>query len=117
MRSALPSENDPFGTDAHSPGTKLDTSKPEPELVYRGFANALEEVIRVATDGAIKYSRDGWITVPEGERRYRNAGHRHRNKFYRGEARDTETGHHHIAHEIWNRLAELELILRGQNGN
>lgn len=110
-----PSERDPSGRDPHSPGAKLDHGKPEPELVERGFARALAAVVDVATFGATKYTRDGWEHVEDGIRRYRNAGARHRSSFYRGETNDPDTGLHHLAHECWNKLAELELILRASD--
>lgn len=105
-------ELDPNGIDPHSPGAKLDAGKTQPELIYRGFARALNEVAEIGTFGAVKYSPDGWQSVPEGILRYRNANYRHRNAFYRGETHCPDSKKHHLAHAAWNALAELELMLR-----
>lgn len=110
-------ESDPYGKDANAPGSKLDLGKDQMELTERGFAKALREVARIGTYGAVKYTPDGWQEVPEGIRRYRNAASRHRNDFYQGETYDPESGYHHLAHECWNRLAELELLLRMRDGS
>lgn len=51
------------------------------------------------------------ICVEDGQTRYRRAGDRHR--LARGhETIDPESRLLHLAHEAWNRLAELELMLR-----
>lgn len=105
-------EADPHGKDAHEPGAKLDHGKPRAALVLRGFARALMEVAKVGTYGAQKYTDNGWMEVPGGIERYDDAKMRH--WFYEamGEAADTETELIHAAHEAWNALARLELMLR-----
>lgn len=108
-------EKDPTGRRAGDPGAKLDAGKVRPDLVLDGFGLALLEVARVATFGAAKYSENGWQEVPDGEKRYRAAGDRHRLKRNR-EAIDPDSGLGHLAHEAWNRLAELELALRANGG-
>lgn len=105
-------EQDPTGKAPSEPGAKLDAGKPDVALVFDGFARALIEVAKVSTYGAQKYSRNGWMLVPDGINRYRSAGDRHRLKAAI-EPVDTDTGLLHLAHEAWNRLAELELILKG----
>lgn len=105
-------EQDPLGIDAHMPGAKLDAGKPRPELVFRGFARALAAVTDVATFGANKYSDDGWMSVPNGQKRYADAGYRHALKRYAGEEIDPDSKCYHLAAEAWNKLAELELYLR-----
>lgn len=107
-----PKESDPLGIAAHAPGAKLDASKPRPELVFRGFARALAAVADVATFGANKYSDDGWMSVPNGQKRYADAGYRHALKRYAGEEIDPDSKCYHLAAEAWNKLAELELYLR-----
>ena len=104
-------EHDPTGRTASEPGAKLDAGKVRADLVLDGFGLALLEVAQVATYGATKYSERGWQDVPDGEKRYRAAGDRHRLRRHQ-ETRDPDTGIRHLAHEAWNRLAELELILR-----
>lgn len=108
-------EYDPFGTDPHEPGAKLDAGKVRPWLLLTDFPRALEEVALVATVGAKKYTDHGWSTVPNGEERYMEAFGRHTlamasgRKFDDGE---NGTGCLHKAQAIWNLLASLELELR-----
>jgi hypothetical protein len=96
----------------HQPGAKLDDGKVRLDLVFNGFANALNEVAKVATFGAEKYTEDGWVTVPDGIKRYTAAMHRHLNAEARGEINDPESDLSHAAHSCWNALAVLELMLR-----
>ena len=106
-------EADPHGLDAHAPGAKLDAGKPRAGLLL-DFGLALTAVSEVATHGAEKYTEGGWLRVPDGEARYRDAGMRH--KLARAtQDRDPDSGLTHLAHEAWNILAELELRLRREN--
>lgn len=105
-------ETDPHGTDPHTPGAKLDAGKILADLVIGDFAHALEEVTKVGTHGAQKYTEHGWISVPEGIKRYSNAAKRHYLKRKQGETHDPDSGLPHLAHEAWNVLAVLELMLR-----
>lgn len=110
---ALPSgEKDPNGIDAHAPGAKLDAGKLRPALVLGGFANALIAVTKVGTDGANKYTDNGWKEVANGFARYSDAEARHRLKRESGETTDPDSGSLHLAHEAWNALAKLELYLK-----
>lgn len=111
------SEADPTGRGAHDAGAKLDANKPEPELIQRGFARALDMVAQVGTYGARKYTRDGWESVPDGERRYTNALYRHLGAEHRGERCDRDTNIPHAAHTAWNALARLELMLRAEESD
>lgn len=104
-------ERDPHGLAPSAPGAKLDAEKVMAELTIDGFSRALLAVAKVSTYGAKKYSPGGWQHVQDGQVRYRRAGDRHR--LARGhEELDPDTGLLHLAHECWNRLAELELLLR-----
>lgn len=105
-------EKDPNGIDAHAPGAKLDAGKLRPALVLGGFANALIAVTKVGTDGANKYTDNGWKEVANGFARYSDAEARHRLKRESGETTDTDSGSLHLAHEAWNALAKLELYLK-----
>ena len=107
-------EHDPTGKDPHQPGAKLDAGKVEMGLILNGMPRALLQVARVATYGANKYTRDGWMSVPDGPRRYTDALYRHLNAEARGEVDDADTQLEHAAHAAWNALARLELLLRGQ---
>ena len=90
---------------------KYDAGKPRPSLILKSMSRALLEVSKVATFGAEKYAEDSWLTVKDGEKRYRDAKDRH---MLQGafEAVDSESGLSHLAHEAWNALALLELSLR-----
>ena len=69
-------ESDPTGRTAKDAGAKLDHGKNRLGLVLGGFANALKAVGEVGTYGANKYTDNGWISVPDGERRYTDAWRR-----------------------------------------
>ena len=103
-------ESDPFGKDPCEPGAKLDKGKPKAG-VLSDFGLALLEVARVGTYGAEKYSRSGWVEVPDGEIRYTDAMWRHL-LAEKEEETDEESGFLHEAHVAWNALARLELKLR-----
>lgn len=105
-------ELDPTGQDPHTPGAKLDAGKNRLGLVLGGFALALEQVGRVGTYGAIKYTADGWVSVPGGVDRYTDAMYRHLLREATGEAADFDTGLLHAAHAAWNALARLDLMIR-----
>ena len=95
-----------------TPGAKADAGKPDPTLILNSMPRALMALATVGTFGANKYSRDGWLEVPNGEQRYAAAQDRHRFLRCQGEPVDTESGLDHEFHEAWNALAKLELKLR-----
>lgn len=99
----------------HVPSYKADQDKLRADLVLDGFSLALTAVAEVATFGAKKYTPNGWASVPNGQQRYRGAGDRHRLARAR-ELHDSESKLPHLAHEAWNRLAELELYLQSFAG-
>lgn len=107
-------ERDPNGFSPHVPGAKLDDGKVRIDLILDSMPRALERVAMVGTKGAIKYTENGWLQVPDGEKRYRAAGYRHQVARAKGELIDPDTELEHLAHEAWNKLAELELYLRGK---
>lgn len=92
-------------------GVKHDYNKPRMDLVLGDFAEAIEQVSRVGTFGASKYSDSGWKYVPNGKSRYRDALLRHYFQDRRGEATDPESQLLHLAHLAWNGLAILQLEL------
>lgn len=104
-------EMDPTGRDQHEPGAKLDAGKNRLGLVLGAFALALEEVGKVGTYGANKYTANGWLAVPDGEARYTDAMLRHYLKEAQGELCDKDTEILHAAQLAWNALARLNLIL------
>lgn len=109
------SEKDPHGRDPHEPGAKLDAGKLRPWLLISGFPLALRAVTEVTTKGALKYTPNGWMSVPDGEARYMEAFGRHTMTLASGEKVDPDTGCLHKAQMIWNLLASLELELRGEH--
>jgi hypothetical protein len=110
-------EHDPTGKDQHAPGAKLDGGKLRPGLVLDGFAWALKAVVKVGTDGANKYTDNGWREVDNGFARYGEAKARHALAWACGEQRDKDTQSLHLAHEAWNALARLELYLQNNPGD
>lgn len=96
------------------PGAKYDDGKLEPSLIFEGFAHALSAVAAVATHGAVKYTRDGWDKVEDGQYRYTNAMYRHLLAERTEGPIDQDSEQLHAAHAAWNALCRLELILRGQ---
>lgn len=105
-------EKDPNGLDQHQPGAKLDDGKNRLGLVLGGFSKALQEVGKVGTYGANKYTDNGWKSVPNGVERYTDAMYRHLLNEAIGERFDKDTGLLHAAHTAWNALAKLDLMLR-----
>jgi len=103
-------ESDPNGVGQHEPGAKLDAGKVQAGVLGQ-FSRALLAVAEVGTHGAEKYSRGGWQSVENGIERYGDAGWRHKLKGEYEEL-DPDSELKHKAHEAWNILAELELILR-----
>ena len=106
-----PKESDPNGLSQHEAGAKLDAGKNRLGLVLGGFARALEEVGKVGTYGAQRYSPDGWKHVKDGVARYDNAMLRHWFSRRTEGKIDPTTGLMHQAHAAWNALAVLELML------
>lgn len=105
-------ESDSNGIPQHTPGAKLDFNKPNCDLVFSGFTDALLEVVKVGTKGAAKYTPDGWKQVPNGISRYRSAAYRH---LLSNEVIDPEWDLYHLAHAAWNCLAALQLYIIENN--
>lgn len=108
-------ERDPSGLDSHEPGAKLDAGKNRLGMVLGGFARALQEVGRVGTYGAEKYSPNGWRHVENGEQRYLDAAYRHLLADAAGECIDEGSGLTHLSHAAWNILALTELRMRSSS--
>lgn len=96
-------------------GQKADRGKPMAGTLYEYFPNALKAVSEVSTFGAQKYTRGGWVTVPNAHERYTDAMHRHFLEEMLGEKYDTESGLLHAAHAAWGALCRLELELRNES--
>jgi len=108
-------ESDPLGTGVHEPGAKLDAGKQRSGLFVQDFARAIAAVVRVVTFGADKYSKSGWLKVPDADLRYKDAMYRHLFAM-ETEENDPDSGYPHLAHAAWNVLALLELRLRRAEG-
>ena len=104
-------ERDPNGIDQHEAGAKMDEGKPLAGLVLGNFAHGLTYVVDVGTYGANKYTPCGWLEVPNGIERYKDAMWRHL-LASNYEELDPQTGLTHLAHVGWNVLAILELQAR-----
>lgn len=109
---------DPFGKNQHESGAKMDYGKLQPSLIITDMAPALNAVIEVGTYGAMKYTPQGWLHVPDGEKRYTDAMLRHLLQETT-EDYDTESGLLHASHLAWNALARLHWIIERikNNGN
>jgi len=78
-----------------SQGVKYDNDKPRWYLLPW---NAVEEVVKVLTLGAVKYEDDNWKRVDNAKSRYFSALLRHLTAWVGGETNDSETGLNHLAH-------------------
>lgn len=107
-------EADPTGRDQHAPGAKVDAGKAEYDMVLFSFPDALAKVDAVGKFGAAKYTKGGFLEVPDGQRRYLNAEVRHIIKRLRGEEIDPDSQEMHLAHQAWNALAQLQLYIEGK---
>ncbi len=92
-------------------GRKYDSDKPRYGLLK---PDSLEEMVKVLTYGAKKYSVDNWKNVPDLENRYFDAAQRHIWAFRRGEMRDPESGLHHLAHAMCSLMFILETTLNDE---
>ena len=111
----MTAEKDPNGIEQHQPGAKLDEGKLLAGLVMGDFANALNAVIEIGTFGANKYTKHGWLSVPNGFERYTDAMQRHYLKEQIEGLYDNDSHLLHAAHLAWNALARLELLIRELN--
>lgn len=107
---------DPYGKSPQDAGSKLDLGKaPVRTGLLEYFPRACMAVANVSAYGAKKYTWNGWETVPDGARRYGDAEVRHICEQAISGKPDIESGLEHAAHEAWNALARLEILLRGKN--
>lgn len=78
-------------------GVKFDSGKPRWDLLP---INITEEVVKVLTYGAKKYSDDNWLKVDNLDKRYYAAAMRHLCAYRQGQENDPESGFSHLAHAI-----------------
>lgn len=103
--------------DLHVPGAKDDKGKPIAGELVLGFPRALEALVAVATYGANKYSRGGYLHVNNFDVRYLDAAMRHLLSYGRGDKTDKESGLPHLAHCLWNIAAILEMETRHEESS
>lgn len=89
-------------------GEKFDTKKTRYDLIP---VKALEEVAKVLTHGADKYSDNNWRQVEDAHKRYTAAAMRHGELYRGGVSTDHESHLHHLAHRICCDLFLLQLDL------
>lgn len=89
---------------------KFDKGKARASLPFKDFPLALQELAKVSTMGANKYTAHSWKTVSNAEERYEDAFCRHFIQHWNEDV-DTESGFSHLAHVAWNALALLQLEL------
>lgn len=104
---------------------KADAGKPDHSLLEVGFPNALAMIQATLDYGAVKYEAHSWRKVPDGFKRYDKAARRHRNQRDAITAAlgprtflypDDESGLPHVAHELFNLMAQIELYLQDHPG-
>lgn len=91
-------------------------NKNQMELVDTGFPNALLMLGEVMTWAAKNkgYLPNDWKEIPNPQMSLLGAASRHRNKRLKGEEFDDESGLPHLAHEAFNVMAQLELLIMGK---
>lgn len=67
----------------------------------------IEDIVRLYTRGAEKYTPNGWKEVENGFERYRAALMRHMMSYIKEERYDQETGINHLVAVAWNAIAML----------
>ena len=101
-------------SDLHAPGAKDDKAKPMAGELIIGFPHALSQFIEVATYGAYKYTRGGYLHVSNAKVRYLDAAMRHLLAYGTGQMNDRESGLPHLAHVLWNIAAIIEIGARNE---
>ena len=100
------------GRDPKQPGSKLDAGKaPVMQGVVNYFPRAIAHVALVSQFGANKYTWGGWVSVPDGVKRYGDAMGRHMVGEVIDGPIDPDSGLLHAAQVAWNAMARLELML------
>lgn len=81
------------------PGLKFDNDKLRWDLLP---IDCVEDVVKILTFGAKKYSANNWQNVEDGENRYYAALMRHLAASRMGEKTDPESGLSHLSHAMCN---------------
>lgn len=77
---------------------------------------AFNPILRVLEYGANKYAEHGWRTVPDAERRYADALHRHYVDYLSGVDIDAESGEPSLACVVTNAVFLLAFRMRRAAG-
>lgn len=98
---------------------KADQGKTKPDLIETGFARALRMVQATTDYGSIKYEEHSWRLVDNAFARYQRAYARHRQERVLSHfmARDPESNLPHVAHELFNLMAMIEIYLQDNDLN
>lgn len=96
--------------DLHRSGIKDDGGKPEVGTLMLFCSRALIAMAKVADHGSRKYVPGGWLSVPNGIKRYTDAMQRH--FLAEGHEEFDEEGLLHAAQVAVNAVYRLELMLR-----
>lgn len=94
-------------------GRKYDSDKVRAAQLLSDFSLALKAVCEVGEMGAKKYALHNWPLVDDGLNRYQDAQMRHMLNRWEGEIYDPESQYLHAAHEAWNALAALQIMISG----
>lgn len=87
----------------------------KPQLSYLlDFDRALDALVKVCEQGAIKYEELNWKKGGKPDREYIDSCLRHVKAYQNGEVYDKDMGTIHIANAAWNLLAMLELNVCSQ---
>lgn len=62
----------------------------------------IEDVVKILTFGAQKYSANSWQQLEDGQNRYFAALMRHIVEYRKGNPKDEESGLHHLSHALCN---------------
>lgn len=106
-----------IGVDSFNPSLETrKNGKNKMELVETGFPNAFLALGEVMTWAAKNkgYLPNDWKDIPNPQMSLLGAASRHRNKRLKGEEFDDESSLPHLAHEAFNVMAQLELLIMGK---
>lgn len=97
-------------------GVKKDNDKPQLNLLFLQFPNAIQEVVKCSMFGHEKYKETdkdylNMYRLDNAEFRYSGALLRHFNEHTQGNTTDKDSKLLHLAHTAWNALALLEIEL------
>lgn len=88
---------------------RFNTGKPQISKLFE-FGSALDKLVRVMSQGAIKYDDGNWLLGGQDAAQFLDSGMRHMRAYKNGESYDPDTGCHHLAHAAWNSLAALRIL-------